>query len=160
MSRTLSQTALQALLAQNTSQAFVMLMKIEHADLTEPIRVALSNEDIASNGETYKASNFQVNLPQERENDPPRVSVSVDNVDRNIVAGIRTISGAPTFSLQVVLKSSPNTVEISASELTMRNAEWDEQTVTGELTYEDILNEPLGRRFIPKDYPALFQKAA
>lgn len=160
MSRILTQAALTSAMAQYTTQKWIILMSITEASMTDPILVALSNEDIVSNGDTYLGAFFQVDLPQEREEDPPRVRVSIPNVDRRPVAGVRMITNPPEVRLQVVLKSSPNTREVDHDFLKMRNVEWNEQVLSGELTYEFFFAEPLGRIVRPATFRALFQKAA
>jgi hypothetical protein len=58
---------------------------------------------------------------------------------------------------EVVLASSPDTVEAGPFTMTLVAAEYDALVVTGELAFEDVLNEPFpGHGYIPSEYPGLF----
>ena len=66
--------------------------------------------------------------------------------------------GAPlAVALEVVLAASPDTVEAGPFNMTLVSAEYDAFVVTGELAFEDVLNEPFpGHSYIPSEYPGLF----
>lgn len=157
MSRDVSLTARAAINAQETAEAFLILLTIDHADLDEPIRVTSDAVDTVSRGETYIRFPFAVTLPDDRDDQMVRAQLTIDNVDRRIVNTLRSISGPPTVTLEVVLGSDPNTVEAGPFEFTLRNARYNALTVAGDLVFEDILNEPIpGDAFTPGNFPGLF----
>ena len=113
--------------------------------------------DIVSQGETYIAYPFEIALPDEDAESVARVTLRIDNVDREIVKSLRSISSPLSVGLEVVMAASPDTVEAGPFNMTLVSAEYDALTVTGELAFEDVLNEPFpGHAYVPSDYPGLF----
>jgi hypothetical protein len=157
MARVLSAAVLSALMAQDTSEGFVILLTIDHADLAQPIRVCSNQTDLTSNGDVYQAFPFQVNLPSESDDAPPQVTLSIDNVDRQIVTAVRTISSPPTVDMSVVMLSDPDTVEVGPFTFTLNGVEYDRLTVSGQLGFEQILSQPWPEgTFNPTGFPGLF----
>jgi len=156
MPRTVSSTLKAEVFAQHSSEIFYALLVISHADITT-LRFVANTENVTSNGNTYTAYPFEIRLPQEREDQPPQVPIVIDNVDRAIVDEIRTLTGAPTVTISVVLASDPDTVEYGPIEATLRNVDWNLATITGDLQAEDLLNEGYpGQSFTPQNAPGLF----
>lgn len=160
MSRNVSATFVQSVNAQETNQVFLVLLLIDHSSLTEPIRIVNNFEDISSNGATYIGCPFAITFPSDLEDQLPAVTLSIDNVDRQIVAAVRNIDptdGPATSEISVVLASSPDTIEVGPMSLTLREVSYDAALVTGTMQPEDILNEPYpGDIFSPGFYPGLF----
>ena len=157
MSRTLSQAARQAVNAQETDEVFLLLLTLDHEDLAEPIRVVNNTEDVVSRSDTYIAYPFEIALPDEDPESVARVTLRIDNVDREIVKSLRAISSPLSVGLEVVMAASPDTVEAGPFNMTLVSAEYDALTVTGDLAFEDVLNEPFpGASYVPSEYPGLF----
>lgn len=157
MSRSTTLTLRQAVNAQETDEVFLLLLTIDHAELGAPIRVVCDKADVTSGGDTYSQFAFQVSLPDDREDRPPRVTLRIDNVDRQIVQAIRTITSAPSVTLEVVLASDPDTIEAGPFDFELRSARYDALLVEGELGFEPVLDEPFpAQRFTPQLYPGLF----
>lgn len=157
MSRSLTTTAVQAANAQETGEVFLILLTISHASLSPSIRVVGNTEDIVSNGETFLAFPFEITLPDDAPESVAQVSLKIDNVDRQIVDAIRSISSPPTVSIDVILASDPDTIEAGPFNMTLLQSDYDVLTVTGELVFEDVLNEPFpGDSFDPVGFPGLF----
>ena len=152
-----SQAARQAINAEATEQVFLLLLNIDHEDLAEPIRVVNNTEDITSRGDLYAAYPFEIALPGEDPESVARVSLRIDNVDRQIVQSLRAVQAPLAVALEVVLAASADTVEAGPFNMTLVSAEYDAFVVTGELAFEDVLNEPFpGHSYIPSEYPGLF----
>jgi hypothetical protein len=157
MSRTLSPLAKQAIFAQESGEAFILLLTITHASLAQPIRCANNMQDVVSGGNTFTAFPFRITLPQDREDRPPKMRLSIDNVDRSIVTAVRTLTSPPTIQLAVVLAIQPDTIEASFPGFTLRNTQYDALVVEGDLNLEDLANEPYPKdTFTPTFAPALF----
>lgn len=156
--RSVSLPFLQAVFAQQTGEVPIVLVTIEHADLPAPVRVVNYDENVVSNGETFVAYPFKLTLPTDPEQGPPRATVQIDNVHRDIVASIRNASGgAPTVTLAVALASSPDTIEASFSGFDLKNITYDALTIEGELTLDSLGGEPYpAGRFRPGAFSGLF----
>lgn len=157
MSRTLSATARAAIFAQQTDQVFLALLTLTHASLPGPIRVVNNMVDIVSRGDTFIGYPFQIALPGESEDELPRVQVMIDNVDRTLVEAVRTLTSPPTLTLEIVLASAPDTVEAGPFPFSLRNVEYDAHVITGDLAFEDVLNEGFPQHsFTPNHFPGVF----
>ncbi len=140
MSRSLSEAAIASQNAQETGEAWLVLLEIDHDDLADPIRVVNNHQNITSNGNLFVGFPFEIELPGEDPDQPLRARLRIDNVDRTIVETVRTISSPPTVTARVVLASQPNTVEVEFSGMTLREASYDAATVEADLVFEDVLN--------------------
>lgn len=157
MSRNASAELRQAVYAQETAEEFVVLIAIAHPDLETSIRVNSSGKDTISNGETFFAYPFEVVLPDDVDDRPPRAKLRIDNISQEIVLAVRTISSAPFVTIQIVMVSSPNTIEAEFPDFLLSNITYDQLTVEGDLTLEEFIGEPYPARvFSPADFPGLF----
>lgn len=156
MPRTLSNTALGSMHSQSTSEVWLVLLTISHPTLAVPIRLVNNNEDVVSRGNTFIAFPFEIELPGEDPEQPPKAMLRIDNVDRRVVQTIRSITAPPTITLEVILASAPNNVEVSFTNMTLRNAQFDVSTVSGELTFDSIYTEPVTLTMTPNRFPAMF----
>lgn len=157
MSRLFSSTLARAMAAQETGEVVVVLLTITHPDLAVPLRVGSDAVDTVSRGQVFTAYPFELRLPDERDDRPPRAELRLDNVHRDLGLALRQISSPPSVTLEVVLASAPDQVELGPLALELTRAQWDALTVTGELGYDDPLNEPWpAGRYGPAEYPGLF----
>ena len=157
MSRSVSSAFLQAALAQETGEVYVVLVEIDHADLVTPIRAARSNANVLHNGNTYHGMWFETDLPDDLEEQLPEITLVIQNVDRAVVEAVRTVSSAPTVTVKVVLASDPDTVEAGPWVMTLRQAAYNALTVSGSVLGPDILTEPYpGDAMTPANFPGLF----
>lgn len=152
-----SANALAASFAPETDEVWVALLLIEHAAIT-PIRVCDNMEDVVSNGQTYVAYPFDIRLPGSNAREMPKVTLTIDNVDRTIVETLRAVATPATVTLSIVLASSPDTIEAGPYRMTLRSARTPNPAqVQGELAYEDVLNQPFpAASFTPNLFPGLF----
>jgi len=157
MSRNVSATFKQAMFAQETSEAFLPLITLEHDDLDSPIRVVHNHTEITSNGNTFLPYAFQLMLPDDTERNVCQGKLTIDNVSREIIEAIRSISSAPTVTIQIVLASDPDTVEIEYSDFKLKEITYDAEWVSGNLVIETFSKEPFpGDSFTPGNFPGLF----
>lgn len=159
MSRSTSLTFRQAVYAQETAQAFVVLLEITHSDLAPPIRVCSGGQNIASGpgGNPFVFYPFELNLPDETTESVPAATITIDNVDRQIIASLRTLASPPTVRIMVVLSSTPSVVEADFPVFKFIEITYDALTITGTISIEDFLLEPFpGDSFVPSLFPGLF----
>jgi len=139
--RPLSLAARQAIFAQETAEVFLVLLTIAGVGIPLPLRFVNNGDDVVSRGNTYLAYPFQISLPDEREDSPAQVSLSIDNIDQGIVTAVRGLTEPPSITLEVVLASSPDTVEAGPFDFALRGVEYDAMRVQGTLAFEDFLGE-------------------
>lgn len=156
--REVSATALQAMLAQDSAEVFIPLLRIEHPDLADPILLAYNTETVSRSDGDYLPYAFQINLPKQVEDETPQLSVTVDNTDMTVNDKIRSLVGKPSVTFMVVLASQPDTVEAGPFEMSLQQATADAQTITGTLGYElDIFAQQVpAQQFLPSNSPGLY----
>lgn len=153
--RSLSPAAVSAMHAPESGEVWLVLLTISNPGMTT-IRVVSNNEDITSRGNTYLAFPFEIELPGQDPDSPSSARLRIDNVDKRIVEAVRSITTPPNVTIEVVLASQPDTVEIAYSDLTLRSVEYDADSVRGELTFESIFSEPVTLTITPNRFPGLF----
>ncbi|TVQ82100.1 MAG: DUF1833 domain-containing protein [Micavibrio sp.] len=157
MSRSLSLSALDALNAQETGEVFLILLTIDHPSLSAPLRVTHDRRNTESRGEVFVAFPFDLELPEDSETLSAQARLSIDNIDRSIVAALRSIDGAPSVLLEVVRAADPDTVEAAFPDFRLTNVQYDALGVTGDLSIEDFTAEPYPAAvFSPSGFPGLF----
>lgn len=166
MSRPLSNVAKQAIFAQQTDEAFIVLVTITHPSFVQDIRVAsdpyellpIANvRGVVSRGEEYLYMPFTISLPVQDATNIARAAISVDNIDRQIVAAVRGADSALNITIEVVLASDVDTVEVSIEDFKLERVTYDAFTVSGDISVEYYDLEPFpSKRFTPSDFPGLF----
>ena len=156
--REVSATALQAMLAQDTPEVFIPLLRIEHPDLDAPILLAYNTEPVVRSDGTYLPYPFQINLPKQSEDEIPTVSLTVDNTDLTVNDKIRSLVGQPSVTFSVVLASSPEVEEAGPFAMSLQNAQADMNTISGTLGQEmDIFSQQVpAQQYLPTNSPGLF----
>jgi hypothetical protein len=141
------------------------LLTIEHNTLNEPIRVASdAKEDLSSgvrgvksNGNEFVHLPFDLVLPDQDEGQLPRAKLRIDNVNREIVKAIRQTDTPAEITIQIVLSSDTDLVEVEITKFELTDIVADALTVEGELTTKQFDREPYpAARFTPSGFPALF----
>lgn len=154
--RTLSPAAEASLLAEETDEVWLILLTVSHPDLDDPITIVNDINEIVSNGVTFRALPFEIELPGEGQR-PGESRIRIDNVSREIVEAVRIIGLIPpTVKIQVVLASQPDVIEYEVPVMTLRDVTYDAAFVTGVLRFEDISVEPVAEIINPNRFPALF----
>ncbi len=157
MPRGLSATATAALNAAQTKEVLLCLITLDHDGLANPIRLVNDVADITSRGEVYTACDFDLKLPQESGDRLPSTTAQIANVDRALTASLRGLTTPGTVALEVILASSPDTVEAGPYRFRTETMEFDVDKVTFRLAYEDFLNEAFPKDQIsPSDFPGVF----
>ena len=128
---------------QSGSDVALILVDIDHASFTGPIRLVNNLESVTHNGNVYNPVYFEVKLPHD-DSEIPVAQFIVDNVDRVIVATLRGIDQAPpneppTVVFRVIRTTAPNIAEVQTQGMTWRAGEWSVMKVKGSITGPPIL---------------------
>lgn len=157
MSRNISETTRAALYAPQTEEVFLVLLTIHHADMEGPLRVCNNTVNVTSRGEVYIAYPFELTLPDDEDNRPPRARLVIDNVDRQIVQTVRQLTSSPAVTIEIIRAAAPDVVEAQFQDFRFTNISYDSQVVEGDLTVEDFTAEPYpAASFSPSLFPGLF----
>ncbi len=143
--------------AQETDDIWLILLTLTHTDLDEPIRVARNTENVVSNGQTFVAFPFDIELPNDQEDQSPTARLTISNISREIAETLRSIRSSPSVTIEVVSAEDPDTVEFRLPGFQLKNVGWDAISVQGQLTLENIAVEPFPEGlFTPANFPGLF----
>lgn len=154
---TLSTEMKAALFQQETDEVFLTLLTLSHEDLAATIYLVDNTENITSNGIVFTAFPFRFTLPMNDPKQPPRATIEIDNIDRQIVTAIRMIQEPPTVSLEIIRAVAPDVIEVSLTDFVMTDVRYNALTVSGTLSYENFLQEPYpGDDFVPSTFPGIF----
>ncbi len=167
MSRTISPGLLASLFSQETDDVPICLLTIEHEDLSAPIYLSndpttrVSDDPLVyvteSRGKEYVFLPFDFTFPDDKADSPPRVQLSMDNIDRQMVAMLRSFSTPPTVRMEIIMASSPDLVEIALPGLQLVNAQMDETKIASDLVADPLINEPFpAGSFTPGAFPGIF----
>lgn len=158
MARSLSTTAREAINAEETGEVFLILLTVGADLLDPPIRVVQNTEDIVSRGNTYIGMGFEIDLPVDDEEQVTDVQLSIQNVDRQIVAAIREVSEPVDIVMEVIVASDPDTVEAGPFEFVVTAADYDAELVRARVSdpYEELNQEFPSGAFTPSLFPGLF----
>jgi hypothetical protein len=164
MSRDVSLEFIAAVNAQETDEAFIVLVTIEHPDLPAPVYLNNSGANLESRAGLglgpWLACPFEVTLSDDSDDRPPQAKLIIDNIDRGLVVAIREAAAggdAPVITLEVVKASAPDLVEMVLTDFEMREITYNSLTIETTLTLESLFNEPAcGYSFTPSYFSGLF----
>lgn len=123
------------------SDLHLVLLIISHLDLADDIRVVNNKVNITSNAQEYIAFPFEITLPEVSESAPPRATLTISNVGREVGETIRSITSPPFVTIQVVRQESLDIVEVEHEGLRLTGVTFNAQTVSGDLVREDFVQE-------------------
>lgn len=169
---TLSPAAIKAMFSTESDDILITLLTLKQtpsAGLTEDIRLCdnytqrLSETatDITygtvSNGLEYVFLPLEIILPNDDSTSAPRCTITINDVTRELLPTIRTITGAVDAELTLVLYSTPDVVELSYSGLKLTNIGYNSSAITANLTMPSLEVEPFPMHaFTPAYFPGLF----
>jgi len=140
--------------ASVTNNAFFFLISIVGDSHT--FNVVNNIEDVVSNGVTYTAYPFNITMMNQNDS-APKISLSIDNIDRHLTEMIREQLEAPIFTLQMVLSNDLDYVEKTIDFLELTDVTYNAFTITGTLVSSDILSRNFpSEKYTPAAYPGLF----
>ena len=153
----LSDEARGAMFAEETTDGLLILLTIDHDDLSVPVRVVNNNVNVTSRGNEFIAFPFEMVLPTSSPNSPPKAQLIIDNVSRELGQIIRSISSAPNMLIEVVRINDFDALELSFPSFKLRNVRFDVSQIRADLVSEDLQVEPYPvHTFSPAAFPGLF----
>jgi len=124
-------------------------------------RISETDDDVAY-GVISRTNSFiflpmEITLPTEEEAQAPKCSLVLHDVTRYITPLIRNLSGPPSVKLELVLSSTPDTVEASFSDFYLTSITYSAESVSAQLMMIDYEREGFPMHsFTPALFPGLF----
>ncbi len=145
----------------------VLLVTITHPSLVEPLRLSsdwttqISDDPptyaTISNGEAFTHVLMNMLIPDDKEGEPLSAQLQLENVEADAGPLLEPILGDVKVTMQVVLASSPDFVEIEYADLDLTSAQGGEGAITLSAGREDTALFTLpGDRMTRDRFPGLF----
>jgi hypothetical protein len=165
--RSLAAALREAMFSAETDVVPLALLTISHPSLGEPIRLCsdAASETGANNitrgGELFVAYPFDLVLPTDLDDQPPRARLTVDNIAREIVQLARVANPAPTVLMEIINAAAPDEQGAVFGPFRFGAPEYDDYTVTTDLVIDDhSLDAYPHKRYTAEHFPALFRQLA
>jgi hypothetical protein len=153
----------------DADDSLITLLTITGAGIATPIRLAdgytgrisaTADEvvhGVTSRGDDYAFLPFRITLPDDQVGTAPRAQIAINDVTRYLIPLIRNLTAAPTVLIELVLLSTPSTVEITFPGMLMGAISYNKDQITAELTVQSLAAEPFPQHsFTPSYFPGLF----
>ena len=153
----ISETALRAMLSQETAEVFLVCVTITHPAI-DTQRLVNNTEVVHRAVGDYIPCPMKLVLPDQVDDQVPQVTIVIDNVDREVLRQIRLVDGVPQVRMEVILASSPDTVEAGPFDFALMSATYDVLSINAVLGYQDdVLNQQVpAQTYTPVNSPGLF----
>ena len=165
MTRQTSEALRAAVHAQQTDVAFIMLLTISSANLSDDIRVCndafellpeAGVRGVVSREQEYIFLPFECLLPAEDDTGIAKAQLSIDNVSREIITSARSAGSAAKVTIEVVLSSDVDTPEVTIPNLRLDDIAYTVHAITANISVEYRDKEPFPYgRMDPSRYPGL-----
>lgn len=154
---TLSSALLSQLLSQESGDPFLTLITLEHPSFTSPIRLVNNVDAIVSRGNTYEPFPVKITLPVDDGETFQEVALQMDNVSLYLLDSIRSVTNQIQVTLEMVLASIPDVVQMSLSELKIGQVIYNAQTIQAKLYLDDFLMSSLtSEKYTPTNFSGIF----
>lgn len=157
--RNVSSAVRRAVYAQESDQVFVPLVKIDHADMAQPLYIVGDTKEIERDSIVYAPAPFSYELPDDEDGKLQSVKIRIENVSRVLIEIIRSIQDAPDVTFEIVRAADPTDVVAGPFELRLDGVSYNAITIEGELGRRARLDVEFPRSdyaYIPPNYPGLF----
>ena len=154
----LSETAVEAVQAEESAAVFLNLLKIE-VEGFDPLYFVDNTEAVTSNGIVYNPCGFNVVLPAQNDDGTSKsCRLEVDNVDRAISQAVISAANKQIIcTISIIIAQTPDVIERGPIRMILRNVSITKSTVSGELydfyIYDRKIPEGV---YNPQDFPGLF----
>lgn len=157
MANQLSPELIAQLFTENSNDPFLTLITLEHSSFPSPIRLVNNTEDIVSRGNTFVSFPMKIKLPMDDGESAREVQIVFDNVSLELIDEIRSVTTSIGVTMELVLASIPDQVQMSLDELKIATISYNKTQVVAKLILDSFLTtEVTCERYNPSNYPALF----
>lgn len=154
--RSLSNNALAQLFAQESDDPFLLLVTLQHSSFGT-LRLVNNVVDITSRSNVYSAFPMKITLPTDDGESLREVQIEFDNVSLELIQEIRSVTDYIAVTIEMILASDPNSVEIEMGELKIKDLTYNKTSIKAKLFMDDFLNtEMTGEKYTPTNFPGLF----
>jgi hypothetical protein len=153
--------------SQETGELPVLLLTITHPDLATVWRLSSDNKDLLdeenqlrgtlSRGNDFYFYPMSVSLPEEGDDASNVIQITLDNVSREITPLLQSTVTPAQITIEVVLASAPDDVEIEFPDFELASADVDAGSAVLSLTVDTMASEPFpADNFTPSTFGGLW----
>ncbi len=155
MPRQLTPTQARAILAQETAEVFLPCLKIEAGDT---FRIVNNTEAIVRADGEYQPYPFNPQFPDDDDEQGSGVTITVDNIERDVSRMLRDYQGVPKATLELITADEPDSPVLGPCEFSILAADVDVMQVSLTLGHEeDFLNQRVpAQTYNPSNSQGLF----
>ena len=155
MPRPLTPTQSRAILAQETAEVFLPCLKIEAGDT---FRIVNNTEAIVRADGEYQPYPFNPQFPDDDDEQGSGVTITVDNIERDVSRMLRDYQGVPKATLELITADEPDSPVLGPCEFSILAADVDVMQVSLTLGHEeDFLNQRVpAQTYNPSNSKGLF----
>lgn len=157
MSNELTPELIAQLFAQESNDPFLMLVTITHITMLDPIYLCSNSVNVVSRGNTFVPFPMAIVLAPDDGESNREIQMTFDNVSREIIDELRSVTDPLSVVVEMVLASNPDYVQIAIEDLKIKNITYDRSRITARLFLDSFLNVGLtAERYTPLNYPGLY----
>lgn len=158
MTRSLSNAAVRNVLATSADEPLLAAIEILHQDLAVPARFVNDTADIHIEGSRFLACRFDLDLPDDQDEQEPEAKLEVDNVGRDLTQWLEQSQGGKGAKCRILmlLRSTPHNLEFDMT-LDLTGLEINNFRVSGRLGFKNTLKQSaVTVRHDPTSTPGIF----
>lgn len=98
-----------------------------------------------------------IRLPVDDGETAREVAIEFDNVSLELIDELRAVTSPIEVEIKLILASDPDFIQLSFSDLKLRNITYTKQRISAKLYMDSFLNiELTSEKYGPSQYPGLF----
>jgi len=142
---------------KRAAEPTALLVTITAEGLETPIRASSDPDGTESRGDHFPYFPFTFGWGGAAADEPVRgATLEIGNTDGEIALAVRTITGAPLATVEVVRTASPDVVELAMVDAKVSDVEVDDPRVTAQIIPKNFEDEPACKaRYIMARTPGL-----
>jgi len=161
-----STTFKQAAFASETEKVVIALLTFSSDELVTPIYVAsdayellpeANVKGVLSNEIEYVYLPFDIYLPRDDKTGTVSAKLRIENIDRQIIGTLRSITKPVSIKIQIVLSDDVDRIEVEYDNFKLSNVTYNAMYIEGDITLDYWGLEPFpSGRFTPSGFPGIF----
>lgn len=157
MSQNLSPELIAQLFKATSEDPLLTLITLSHSSWASDRWFVNNTEAVISNGLTFVPFPMRITLPVDDGETVRSVAIEFDNVSLTLVDDIRAVTTPINVTLQMVLASIPNDIQMSIEELRIGNISYDRAKVSAKLYMDNFLSSAVtSEKYSPTNFPGIF----
>lgn len=145
------------LFAEESNDPFLMLLTVSHPDFPTTFRLVNNTVNIVSRSNTFNAFPFKFRLPVDDGESQRQIDIQFSNTSLELIQLFRTVTTPMDVLVELVLASSPNTVQMEIEGLKLQGITYDKSIINAKVFLDGFLNTAMNAETYNRDnFPGIF----